>query len=92
MCSLYDETVVSTTVTKTGGNTPQCFYKIAVNYPKECVTASNNRQTSIVPHVLPSLGRGNSLINSPTELQYLAMTLIFKIPARTRGNLSFNVF
>jgi hypothetical protein len=70
--------------------TPQYFSKIAVSYRKGLCDSGNNRQTLLVIlHVPPSLGRGNSLINSPTELQYLLLTLIFKASARTCVSSAF---
>jgi hypothetical protein len=46
------------------------------------VTARNNLQISIIL----SLGRRNSRINSPTEMQYLVLKLIFKVFATTRAS------
>jgi hypothetical protein len=44
------------------------------------VTAHNNKKILlIILHVPPRLGTGNLLMNSPTEFQYLVLTLIFKV-------------
>jgi len=62
------------------------------------VSARNSQQILIILHASTSVGSGNSLINSPTELQYLELVLMFKVSTRTRtnsslfGNLNCNVF
>jgi hypothetical protein len=52
------------------------------------VTACNNWQILlIIQYVHPDLGAENSLISSPTGLQYSVFTLIFKVYARTCARL-----
>jgi hypothetical protein len=52
----------------------------------------------VILYMPNSLRRENSLINSPTELQYLILTLVFTVSAKTRArsalfrNLSFYAF
>lgn len=66
MTSLLGMIVVST-IAKQVPKTPQSFSKIAVTYLKDCMTTGNNKQTLIILR--------NSLIRSPTELQYKALIL-----------------
>jgi hypothetical protein len=72
------------------------FTKTAVSYLKHVSACNNQQMLFIIPHGPPWLGRQNSLINSPTELQYSVLSLSLKVPReqlRPRHflNLSCNV-
>jgi hypothetical protein len=91
MSLLFGRTVVSTVVTNNRWLRP---LSVLVRHQsltsKECVTACNNQQILlIILHVPCRLGRGNLFINSPTELQYLELTLIFEVFARTCASSTF---